>query len=172
MMKALDMHEEHWHSLCFPCDELLVLLAEVEKEQASKSHHAVTTWKKILKITAMLITSIDSYFVWLDLAGYVPSGFALRSRLGSLSPRGPNRYDVLHQKHALQSKAFEDDGKSSGKGLAQIKGVPQAAMIENVEEEPLANTKLAIADTQNISVDPSASEDLAIADGQEVQQIA
>jgi len=89
-IEALQANDDYWQGLCFPRDQLDLLLQQVIKESNPTSHHAITAWKTIVRITAMLITAIDTYLVWLDLAGWVPASIPLQTRL-------QRRYPMLVQ---------------------------------------------------------------------------
>merc|ERR1712217_744251 len=99
-MEALQANDDHWNSLTIPRDQLDLFLQQVMRETNPTSHHAVTTWKATVRNTAMLITAIDTYLVWLDLAGWVPASIPLQNRL-------QHRYSMLVQ--MLSAEVFSED---------------------------------------------------------------
>lgn len=135
MLQALQSHDDHWHSLCFPCDEAMLLLDQVVQEKNPNSHQAVVAWKKILKSVASLITTIDCYFVWLDLAGWVPKGFALQNRLRNNSPKGGDRYQMLQRMITFRSEKPEEEPAQASAALA-LADEPLALENGNPEEVP------------------------------------
>jgi len=80
-LESVQVNEEHWQGLRFSCDRLRLLLDQASAGSVPTSHMSLAAWKQIVRDTAVLISTIDAYLVWLDLAGWVPVSIGLRGRL-------------------------------------------------------------------------------------------
>jgi len=139
VLDALRANEDHWRGITFPCDQVTLILDEVGQAPTSTSHQAVMAWKKILRDTAMLITAIDTYLVWLDMAGWVPKSFPLEANLRSPSRNsnlacGGNRYQLLAKMLDSPSKGCTANADRSPPRALEAGGKASLQAIMDVDD--------------------------------------
>lgn len=94
-VEAIRMNEDMWHGLKYSVEELERHLEGWQESSPSSHQFDKSTWATALASTAMLISSADTFLVWLDMAGYFPPTFPLRSRLQMTGVGGESRYDLI-----------------------------------------------------------------------------
>jgi len=159
VMEALRANECHWRGITYPCDNVALILDEVGKAPTSTSHQAVTAWKKILRDTAMLITAIDTYLVWLDMAGWMPKSFPLEANMRSSSRHsnlecGVNRYKMLAKMLESPSKGCTANADTSPPRALEAGGRASLQAIMDVDDSTVSQQQGAGAELTLLPVAP------------------